>query len=117
MENLSKLLIKLFTDECKGYKWIHLCYIPEELLTEYREKCPENLKDFNVTITRWCNEDFNSDVAVTTQSALDELKSLVRAKYQQEYPDIFLNQPTDRQGWLRVWITTKMKEDLERNGE
>jgi hypothetical protein len=33
--------------------------------------------------------------------------------YSERYPEIFLDNEIDRQGWVRVWLTDKIKKMLE----
>lgn len=112
---LTKILIKI--SEGNTNKWIHLCYIPESLYEAYRTQLPDHLLNLNETLSKWAKEDFDVDLAVTEAEGLETLKSLVKEHYKQAYPDVYLEQTTDRQGWLRVWIVKKMKEDLGINGE
>ena len=115
--NLSKIVVKTVNKEDNSYKWVHFCYIPEELLTQYKERFPEAVKDFNLTLSRWCKTDFGKDLEIGSQSSFEELKGLIKAQYKEKYPELYLDQSTDRQGWLRVWVSTKMMEDLQNNGE
>ena len=114
---LTKILIKIFDEENNSSRWIHLCYIPEELYTQYKTQSPEQLMNLNATLSRWVKEDFDKDLAVLSAAELDMMKNLVKGYYKETYPDVYLEQTTDRQGWLRVWIVKKMKEDLGINGE
>ena len=116
-QNLAKLLLKLNDPVSNQCKWIHLCYVPEIIHNEYKEKRPEDLSDMNSTLARWALEDFNKEMKITTAEELEELKNAVKEYSKEAYKDIYLEQSTDRQGWLRVWITKKMKEELSKNGE
>ena len=121
MEALTKLLIKIEepipeTSETRP-KWIHLCYVPEELCKRYRELKPEELMNLNVTLARWAKKDFDKDLKIENAEDLEVLKGLIKEFCKRVYPDIYLEQTTDRQGWLRVWVTKNMKEDLNINGE
>lgn len=110
--NLTKLVIKL---EHTG--WVHMCYVPSELYQAWKEQTQTTFCDWGDTLTRWVKEDFNADVQAGTVLGFNEVKMLVKKHYKDTYPDVYLDQPTDRQGWLRVWVIKKMKEELELNGE
>ena len=112
---LTKILIKI--SENSTSKWTHLCYVPENLYGSYKMQFSDRLLNLNETLSRWAKEDFDVDLAVIETEELETLKSLVREHYKQAYPDVYLEQTTDRQGWLRVWVIKKMKEDLGINGE
>ena len=113
----AKLLLKVIDDRTGHGKWLHLCYIPEDLFNEYKKNRPQDVGNMNGTLSRWAKEDFGRDIFVNTVSELETLKVLVRDYCKEAYPEVYLDQSTDRQGWLRVWISKKMKEELENNGE
>lgn len=117
MDTMMKLLIKVtepVPDTLGGkIKWVHLCYVPEELCRTYKEEKPEDFYNLNATLARWAKADFGEELSVEKVEDLDTLKSLIREFCKKVYPDIYLEQATDRQGWLRVWVTKKMKEDLQ----
>lgn len=118
VNNHIKLLIKLQTDKANNtWKWIHLCYIPKDIYDEYKENRPEDFSSMNSTLARWAKEDFNRNLEVISSKDLKELKGLIKDYYKETYPEVYLDQVTDRQGWLRVWISKKMKEDLNSDGE
>ena len=114
---LTKLLIKIFDKDSNSNKWVHLCYVPETLYEMYRTQLPDHVLSFNETLSKWVKEDFDVNVSVTDALGLETMKSLVKEYYKETYPEVYLEQSTDRQGWLRVWIVRKMKEDLEIDGE
>jgi hypothetical protein len=114
-QNLIKLLIKI--DSGDTNKWVHLCYIPEKICNSYKEKYPDYASDLRGTIARWSKEDFGKEIIVETAEDLETLKGAVKEFCKEAYSDIYLEQVTDRQGWMRVWITRKMKEDLSNNGK
>lgn len=113
----TKLLIKIVDKETGQNKWIHFCYIPETLYELYRGQKQEEATNFNSTLSRWVKEDFNKELSVNTAEELEELKNLVKDYYKEKYPEVYLEQSTDRQGWLRVWISKKIREELGINGE
>lgn len=115
-QNLTKVIIKIRVSET-SHKWVHLCYIPQVLFDEYREKTKEGFSNLNELLSRWVKEDFNVDLKVDTYENLEALKCLVKVKYKELYPEIFLDQPTDRQGWLRVWLVKKIREELKSDGK
>ena len=115
-QNLSKILIKVL-DDAGNSKWVHLCYIPEVLYEQYKTLRAQDIADLNQTIVRWVKADFDQDIQLFTITDLDQVKSLVKNHYKNTYPDVYLEQSTDRQGWLRVRITRNMRKDLGIDGE
>ena len=115
---LAKILIKLLVNDTDNvYKWVHLCYLPKKLYEQYSKEKHEDVVNLNKTLSRWATQDFDKEVSVITQKDLENLKELVKDYCKEAYPDVYLEQSTDRQGWLRVWISKKMKEELEANGK
>lgn len=108
MDDTIKLLVKISTSEQEP-KWVHLCYINRDLHNNYTDEC-EHIN--NESLSRWCKEDFGIDMEVRTTEDLDKLRSMVKGYYSQKYPDIYQESNTDHQGWFRVWVTNKMKEEL-----
>ena len=111
--NLTKVIIKIVEKETGYKKWIHLCYLPESLFEAYREHTQVGFTQLNETLARRAKEDFSVDTEVITDVELEELKTLVKEYYKKLYPEVYLEQTTDRQGWLRIWITKKIKEELK----
>lgn len=114
---LTKILIKIFDKESNTNKWVHLCYVPETLYEMYRTQLPDHLLGLNTTLSEWIKRDFDVDLDITNNEELETMKGLIKNHYKETYPDIYLEQSTDRQGWLRVWIVRKMREDLGIDGE
>lgn len=116
-QNLTKVILKIRDPQSNTHKWIHLCYIPQALFEEYRKATQQGFTNLNETLARWAKEDFNEELSVETAAELDKLKTLVKQHYKQLYSEIYLEQTTDRQGWLRVWITKKIREELKLDGK
>lgn len=117
LEKYSKILIKVLDTSTRKVRWVHFCYIERELYNRFMyEKGLRNI-DMNEILCRWCKEDFNIDVAMSSTKDLYILKTVVMDFYKRAHPDLFWESRTDRQGWLRVWVTRKIKEDLNIYGE
>lgn len=106
---MKKIQIRLFDRRRNQNFWFHFCYIPEDLWTQYQEKFKILNMDLHLKV--WLNEDFG--ITVTHMEDLSVVKECVKNKYSKEYPNIFLESESDRQGWTRVWLTEKIKQALE----
>ena len=107
----TKLLIKIF--DGSSAKWVHLCYVDSELFKEFSAKVTDTL---NTSIQSWAKEDFGEALYIGSIKDLEKLRLLI-SKYSKEvYPDLFKESRTDRQGWVRVWITSHMRKELEQHG-
>ena len=105
-----KLLIKL-KDENDEYRWTHLCYVDKSLYEEFtkdRDYC-----NWNDLLSRWTEEQFKISLPMLSVSDIAELKDLVREHFKEQYPEIYKESNTDRQGWMRVWINQNIKKELE----
>ena len=104
-----KILVKVSADDNNDPRWVHLCYIDKQLYEAFIENHGGIDKDF---ICKHCKEDFDFDLKLCTDKDLSTLRDLVKDHYSKKYPEIYLESPTDRQGWLRIWVTNKIKEEL-----
>lgn len=66
-------------------------------------------------VSRWAKEDFNIDLPMSTYKDIAILRELVLDKYSNAYPHLVRKTETDRQGWMRVWVSNHMERDLQRN--
>lgn len=112
---LIKFLIKVLNEDTDRLSWEHVCYAPRELYLNFLDK--KGLQRFQMAdcVSRWAREDFNTDLPMTTAKDINILRELVLDKYSSAYPHLVRKSETDRQGWLRVWVTNHMERDLQRN--
>ena len=106
-----KLLLKIKDpDVADTYKWVHLCYVDENTYSEYQTLQNETM---NIVLSKWAQDDFDVELPMESLEDIATLKMLVKAACREKYPGIFRDSPTDRQGWLRVWINNHMKEEID----
>lgn len=115
--NRRKMLIKVIMNESKKLNWIHLCYIDSDLYFKFLEILGIDTGDMNSMLSRWCKESFNMDLGMVNSNDIEVLKAVVKDYYKRTYPDIYNETPTDRQAWMRLWITKNMREELKRHGK
>ena len=108
----TKVVIKVLDPILNKIIWVHLCYIEKELYLKYLKDMDITSNDLNRTICRWVKEDYSVELQITTTEDIAVLRTIVKDFYSRTYPEVFIDSLTDKQGWLRVWITRKMKEDL-----
>lgn len=108
----TKVLLKIENDT--GYKWVHLCYVDTKIYEEFKKFCSG---DLNKSLSDWCREDFNTELQVKSSEDLQRLKDLLKEYYQKIYPELYRDSRTDRQGWIRVWVTDKMRKAVQNIGE
>lgn len=112
----AKILLKIKDPEIDGaFKWVHLCYADESIYAEYlaiqdRDSC------INPTLSRWIQEDYGVELPMESLEDIAALKQLVKADCKEKYPEIFRDSPTDRQGWLRLWVNKHMQEEVTNAG-
>lgn len=117
MTNLAKVLIKVVNESHDRIEWTHISYIDEGLYKRFLEEKNIETSDMNDYLSRWAKEDFNIELSMSSKNDIRVLKELVKDFYHRAHPELYIESPTDRQGWLRVWITRKMKEELKIYGE
>lgn len=115
-EDLIKFLVKVLNEDTDKLSWEHLCYAPRELYLRFIQT--KGLERFQMAdfVSKWAKEDFNIDLSMTTYKDILLLRELVLDKYSTAYPHLLRKSETDRQGWMRVWVSTHMERDLLRNG-
>lgn len=105
MENHSKVLVKVHNG--KGWVWRHFCYVPTELLNKYKKTGVE-LSD---KILSWANLD--TGIGIADLDSLKAAKDRIRALYKQKYPDLYMENEIDKQGWNRLWVIEHIREELK----
>lgn len=96
--------------------WRHFCYVPTELKESFDLHVNTHGLAGYVWIANWAFADFGI-LYIDTEKGFVALKEAVHRRYKELYPEIFIDSPTDKQGWLRVWYTQKMKEELTHIGK
>lgn len=111
---LIKFLLKVLDENKDKLVWEHLCYAPRELYTKFLDT--KGIERFEMAdwVSQWAKEDFNLDLPMTTAKDIAILKELVLDKYQSVYPHLIRKTTTDRQGWIRVWVSTHMEKELQK---
>lgn len=107
--NTTKVLIKIHDPSTSSDKWAHLCYIDSDLFNQFASIAHDTLNDY---IKSWSEKDFKEPLLINSLEDIEKLKALIKAHYKKGYPELFYDCKTDRQGWTRVWISSKMREVL-----
>lgn len=117
LQDYIKLNIKVLDNNVDKVRWTHFCYVNRELYNRYLYENELTSNSMNEVISRWCKEDFNVELMMSSSKDIHLLRALVKDFYKRAHPDLFIDSRTDRQGWLRLWVTRKMKEELRIYGE
>jgi hypothetical protein len=105
---MEKIQLKAFDARRNQNFWFHFCYIPQDVWALYKQIAPGNM---DAQIKAWIKQDFNFDIV--TADDVYKAKELIKGIYAEAYPEVFLQNEGDRQGWTRVWLTQKIKRLLE----
>ena len=111
---LIKFILKVLDENSDRLVWEHLCYAPSDLYIRYLTAFQLERSEMGEAVSRWAREDFNFDLPMTTARDIEILRELVLDKYSSAYPHLMRKSKTDRQGWIRVWVSTHMEKDLIR---
>ena len=111
-----KLLVRVYMDDSEEFHWIHFCYVDDELYKKFASMYEDQVT-LNEILARWCKEDFNIDSKMDKIGDIFQLKELIKDVYKEKYPELFRDSKTDRQGWTRIWMTEKMREEIEFHGK
>ena len=106
---MKKIQLRLFDPSRNQNFWFHFCYIESSLWEKY--KSTYNVLNLDSQVKDWLMEDFRFEAINMEDIYL--AKDLIKRMYAEAYPDVFLPNDGDRQGWTRVWLTAKLKKLLE----
>ena len=106
----TKLLLKISENDKE--KWVHLCYILTDLYQRYLKEQDYTGNDLNELLSKWCEADFGTKLSMRSSEDIQTLKDLVHKSAKDKYPEIYFEATTDRQGWVRIWVTKHMEEVL-----
>lgn len=106
---MKKIQLRAFDRRRNQNFWFHFCYIPKELWEQYKSKF--NVLNMDNHIKEWLKQDFGFELIYMED--IYEAKELIKQKYSKMYPDVFIANEGDRQGWSRVWLAEKVKKMLE----
>lgn len=112
MAELDKMLIKVVNESSDRSEWTHISYVDKELYRRFMEEKGLETTDLNDVLSRWAKEDFNANLPMSSKNDILVLKHLVKDFYKRAHPELYIDSNTDRQGWMRVWLSKKIKEEL-----
>lgn len=117
MAKLKKILLKVINDSTDNFEWVHLAYADEELYLRFLQEMNCSRIEFANYVSKWVVEDFNLSLTMAHKNDISIVKKLVKDRYQKAHPYLVTNNGnTDRQGWMRVWVSKKMDEELKYYG-
>lgn len=98
-------------------EWTHFAYVNTNLYIRYLSVVgdPNKSERYNIqeSIERWFEEDFGEILQLETYNDLIHCKKTIMESMKPEFPDIYQDDyAIDRQGWVKLWTTRHMKNDL-----
>lgn len=123
MKYPKKFVIKVFESTDKERlkpKWLHWCYIPTALFTEFNHKFPTMTKILPEWIEEWALKDFKMEIDVHWENDINKLRDAILNRAGLQYPHIFTEHEIDCQGWTRIWVCDNMRKEIynhEKAGE
>lgn len=110
---VKKLMIKLLDEDSGRVRWFHVCYIGSKLYNLFLQEKQIDSIQFADYIADWFNKDFGQHITMTSKRDLNIVKGVVKEKYRVIFPSIYNNTQIDSQGWVRIWLSEKMEEELK----
>ena len=90
----------------------HFCYVDREVYDAYRNKVSD-FESLTISIARWAKSEFG--IELKERRDVYELKSKIIKKYDDTLGKSIGLSPTppntDKYGWVRRWVHTKMLEE------
>ena len=111
---LIKVLIKILDENKDKLLWEHLCYAPKDLYLKFINQMGIERFEMADFVSKWAKEDFNIDLPMTTAKDISILKELIFDNYKITYPQLIRQSHTDHQGWVRIWVSSRMERELQR---
>lgn len=105
---MEKIQIKAFDKRRNQNFWFHFCYIADDVWKKYSAKFGS--ANMNNQVKAWLKEDFGIDVV--NMEDVYTSKDLIKQQYAEAYPEVYLHTEGDRQGWTRVWLTSKITKAI-----
>ncbi len=106
-------MLKVYDEDEDKVKWSHVCYIGSVLYNTFLEKMDASKEEFADYIADWFYQDFGLRLTMSTKRDLNILKATIKERYRTIFPTIYNNTKIDSQGWVRVWLSQKMEEELK----
>lgn len=110
---LKKILIKVIRGD--EIKWVHFCYVSEELFYEFFKVAKCERSEFGTFLSMWAQGDFSVKLKMSQYDDIQTLKYLVNKKFISEYSELYdLNQEENPRidGWLRMWVSQHMRVEI-----
>jgi hypothetical protein len=112
---VQKIAVKVA--QSKKNSWIHFCYVPYDIKDKFDKLINTPRRNPNYWIKKWL-EDLGVVISeVITPEDLSRIKAVIRDEYKDKYPELFIENETDKQGWLRVWYTSNLQKELDEIAE
>jgi len=109
---LAKILLRVLDEKNDVLEYTHFCYVSETLLNVFLEKFKCGRIDLTDYIIKWCEEDFAMNLPMSKKRDIIILRELIKDRISRAHPHLYLASKTDRQGWVRVWLSTHMEKEL-----
>lgn len=110
---LSKFMLKI--RKKTENEWVHFCYVPFSTREAFYAKVSVKGWLNNEWVRHWAKNDFGLKT-IDTVNGLVELKQAIKDWASEKYPEIYeknYDGALDKQGWIRVWVTQHMEEEIE----
>ena len=98
-----------------GFVWSHFCYVPKDVKDTFDRTVNTEAKTSNHYINLWAKQDFDCNVTETSDLTMDgfeTLKTAIKEKYKNIYPELYMESNIDTMGWMRLWYTEHMKKEI-----
>ena len=104
-----KIQLRAFDRRRNQNFWFHFCYLHDDIWAKYQNKF--NTNNMDAQIKEWLKQDFGFEVVYMDD--IYEAKEYIKKLYAEAYPEIYIDNEGDHQGWARVWLTGKINKLLE----
>lgn len=110
-EKMKKVVIKAWRDG--QISWVHFSIIPEKVYKKFFKLYEIEPTDLNKYLSKWCKQDFDVMLRMYKYEDIAHLKKAIIERFQSEYPELYgSGEMPIIKGWVRMWLTQHMKEEI-----
>ena len=115
-EKMKKVVIKVLKEG--QINWVHFSAVPEKVYKKFFKVCETEPSDLNRFLSKWCKQDFDVTLRMYKYDDIVHLKKAVVERFQSEYPELYGSREMPMvKGWVRMWLTQHMKEEIAAHGK
>ena len=113
---MRKVIVKVLKDN--EVQWVHFSKISASLYKKFLRVTESDPCELNEYLSKWCKEDFEVTLRMYRYSDIYHLKKAIIERYSAVYPELCESPDMGVMvGWVRMWLSQHMKEEIASHGK